>query len=85
MKWKPTAFKLDAKGLVRAIFGEQTDEALLLEAASQGKIDLYADSTSWNAVLWLIMSTIKNEHHQPIYSGEKLGKLRDSLPITFLQ
>ena len=35
MKWKPTAFKLDAKGLVRAIFGEQTDEALLLEAAKR--------------------------------------------------
>ena len=84
MKWKPIAFKLDAKGLVRAIFGEQTDEALLLEAASQGKIDLYADSTSWNAVLWLIMSTIKNKHQEPIYTGEELGKLRSSLPITFL-
>ncbi len=84
MKWKPTAIKLDTKGLVRAIFGGQSDEARLLEAASQGKIDLYADSTSWNAVLWLIMSTIKNKHQEPIYTGEELGKLRSSLPITFL-
>jgi hypothetical protein len=83
MDWRPRGVLLDTKSLVRGVFDASSNEALLIDAAACGKVELFAHSKSWNAVLWLVMSTLKDESGTPVYSGEKLGVLRESLPIVF--
>ena len=83
MDWRPRGVMLDTKSLVRGVFDASSDEALLIEAAASGKVELFTRSKSWNAILWLVMSTLKDGSGTPVYSGEKLGELRESLPIVF--
>ena len=83
MDWRPRGVLFDTKSLVRGVFDANSDEALLIEAAACGKVELFSYSKSWNAVLWLVMSTLKDNAGNPVYSGEKLGVLRESLPIVF--
>ncbi len=83
MDWRPRGIMLDTKALVRGVFDATSDESLLIEAAACGKVELFSHSKSWNAVLWLVMSTLKDDSGSPVYSGEKLGELRDCLPIVF--
>ena len=68
--------------MIRALFDENTAEGQLLDAANAGYIELFARSKSWNALLWLIMNTIV-ENGKPLYSGEELGRIKDSLPIVW--
>ncbi|HJL97170.1 MAG: hypothetical protein HOH79_02280 [Euryarchaeota archaeon] len=82
MEWRPKGYEFNAKNLVRALFSEHTDEGKLLEAAACGYVEIFARSNAWNGVLWLIMSTLKEEG-KPIYNGEELKALRESLPIVW--
>lgn len=68
--------------MIRALFDENTSEGQLLNAAAAGYIEVFANSKSWNAVLWLIMNTLKLEG-KPVYSGDELGRLKHSLPIVW--
>ena len=47
-----------------------------------GEVELFAAPKSWNAILWLITSTLKVDG-TPVYSGTKLGELKSSLPIVW--
>ncbi|MEC7239457.1 MAG: hypothetical protein VXV81_04845 [Candidatus Thermoplasmatota archaeon] len=80
--WYPEKYLFDTNNLIRALFDENTAEGQLLDAANAGYIELFARSKSWNAVLWLIMNTIV-ENGKPLYSGEELGRIKDSLPIVW--
>ena len=82
MSWRPLGYLLSTQQLVRALFDDSTDESKILTAAAAGKVELFALNKSWNAVLWLIMNTLK-EDGKPIYSGIELGDLRSSLPIKW--
>ena len=82
MEWRPNGYEFDAKNLVRALFSEDTDEGELLEAAACGYIEIFARAKAWNGVLWLIMNTLKKDG-KPVYTGEELKDLRDSLPIVW--
>ena len=82
MEWRPKGYLFDTSNLIRALFDENTAEGQLLDAANAGYIELFARSKSWNALLWLIMNTIV-ENGKPLYSGEELGRLKDSLPIVW--
>ena len=82
MEWRPNGFEFDAKNLVRALFSENTEEGKLLEAAACGYIEIFARAKAWNGVLWLIMNTLKKDG-KPVYTGEELKDLRDSLPIVW--
>ena len=82
MEWRPPGYEFDARNLVRALFSENTEEGKLLEAAACGHVEIFARSTAWNSVLWLIMNTLKQDG-KPVYSGEELGALRESLPIVW--
>ena len=82
MEWRPKGYLFDTNNLIRALFDENTAEGQLLDAAYSGYIELFASSKSWNALLWLIMNTIV-ENGKPLYSGEELGRLKDSLPIVW--
>ena len=82
MSWRPPGYLLTTQQLVRALFDDSTDESKLLTAAAAGKVELFALNKSWNAVLWLIMNTLK-EDGKPVYSGIELGNLRSCLPIEW--
>jgi hypothetical protein len=83
MSWRPPGFQLSAKDLVKALCSDESEHALLLLAAIQGKVELFADATVWNSFLWLVMNTCKVEG-QPLYSGPELGALKSSLPIVWI-
>ena len=82
MEWRPKGYLVDTKNLVRALFDEQTVEGKLLVSAAAGNIEIFSYSQSWNGVLWLIMNTLV-EDGKPIYNGEELGNLKNSLPIVW--
>ena len=82
MDWRPPGYEFDARNLVRALFSENTNEGKLLEAAACGHVEIFARATAWNGVLWLIMNTLK-QNEKPVYTGEELGELRNSLPIVW--
>lgn len=82
MDWRPQGYKLTTPHLVRAIFDGNSDEAALINNAAHGRVELFASPNSWNAVLWLIMSTLKVDGN-PIYSGMELKTLKESLPIVW--
>lgn len=84
MSWKPKGYKFDDEQLIKALFSTNTDESRLLDAAAAGEVDLYSEAKSWNAVLWLVMNTLKNRDG-PVYSGQELGDLKSSLPIIWIR
>ena len=83
MSWRPPGYCLNAKELVKALCSDETEQAVLLLAAIQGKVELFADATAWNSFLWLVMNTCKVDG-QPLYSGVELGALKASLPIVWV-
>ena len=82
MDWRPTGHMLSTKDLVHAIFDSKSDAGKLLVKATVGEVELFAAPKSWNAILWLITSTLKVDGN-PIYSGSQLGELKASLPIVW--
>ncbi|GIR00074.1 MAG: hypothetical protein CM15mP8_2710 [Methanobacteriota archaeon] len=82
MQWRPKGYMFDTNNLIRALFDENTSEGQLLNAAAAGYIEIFAKAKSWNAVLWLIMNTLKSDG-KPVYSGDELGRLKHSLPIVW--
>ena len=82
MEWRPKGYLFDTKNLVRGLFDNDTDEGNLLIAAAAGHVEIFAHSQSWNGVLWLIMNTLV-ENGSPIYNGNELGDLKNSLPIVW--
>ena len=83
MEWRPKGYEISAKGLVCALCDSSTDEHKILMAASNGTIELFAQKTSWNAFLWLIMNTLKIDG-KPVYSPKELKTLKDVLPIVWV-
>ena len=82
MEWRPSGYMLSTKDLVHAIFDGNSDAGKLLIKATMGEVELFASPKSWNAILWLITSTLKVDGAS-VYSGEKLGELKSSLPIVW--
>ena len=82
MDWRPSGYMLSTKDLVHAIFDANSDAGKLLVKATMGEVELFAAPKSWNAILWLITSTLKVDG-VPVYSGIKLGELKSSLPIVW--
>ena len=82
MDWRPSGYMLSTKDLVHAIFDGDSDAGKLLVKATMGEVELFASPKSWNAILWLITSTLKVDGAS-VYSGEKLGELKSSLPIVW--
>ncbi len=83
MAWgRPEGYIFSTKDLVHALFDGESNQAIMLDLAACNAVELRAEKSSWNAVLWLIMNTLKVDG-SPIYVGEELGRLRASLPIEF--
>ncbi|MAX46324.1 MAG: hypothetical protein CMB24_05970 [Euryarchaeota archaeon] len=82
MDWRPSGYMLSTSDLVHAIFDPNSDAGKLLVKATMGEIELFAAPKSWNAILWLIMNTLKVDGAS-VYSGKKLGELKSCLPIVW--
>ena len=82
MDWRPSGYMLSTKDLVHAIFDGNSDAGKLLVKATMGEVELFASPKSWNAILWLIMNTLKVDGSS-VYSGKKLGELKSCLPIVW--
>ena len=82
MDWRPSGYMLSTKDLVHAIFDGNSDAGKLLVKATMGEVELFASPKSWNAILWLITSTLKVDGAS-VYSGKKQGELKSSLPIVW--
>ena len=82
MDWRPHGYMLSTKDLVHAIFDGDSDAGKLLVKGTIGEIELFSAPKSWNAILWLITNTLK-EDGKPIYTGSQLGELKASLPIVW--
>ena len=82
MEWRPKGYLFDTKNLVRALFDEDTDEGKLLISAAAGNVEIFSKLQSWNGVLWLIMNTLVKDG-KPVYNGEELKELKNSLPIVW--
>lgn len=82
MDWRPAGYMLSTKDLVHAIFDVDSDAGKLLVKGTMGEIELFCAPKSWNAILWLITNTLK-EDGKPIYTGTQLGELKASLPIVW--
>ena len=82
MDWRPSGYMLSTKDLVHAIFDGNSDAGKLLVKATMGEVELFAAPKSWNAILWLITSTLKVDG-AAVYSGTQLGELKSSLPIVW--
>lgn len=82
MDWRPSGYMLSTSDLVHAIFDPNSDAGKLLVKATMGEVELFAAPKSWNAILWLIMNTLKVDG-APVYSGKKLGELKSCLPIVW--
>ena len=54
---------------------------ILLDLAAANKIELHAQSSDWNGLLWLISTALKE--NGGAYSGEEYASLRNNLPVTF--
>lgn len=72
------AYQLDTAQMIRALFDADSDEATLLDLASCGEVDLYAEGKSWNAFLWLVLNTF-----QGVWTPAQLGEMKEDLPIIF--
>ena len=82
MDWRPSGHLLKTNDLVHAIFDPESDAAKLLVKATMGEVELFAAQKSWNAILWLINNTLKNDG-KPVYTGQQLGNLRAALTIVW--
>tara|TARA_B100000287_G_C20530056_1_gene740455 strand:+ start:811 stop:1065 length:255 start_codon:yes stop_codon:yes gene_type:complete len=82
MEWRPNGYMLTTKELVHAIFDKSSDASKLLLKGCTGEIEIFASPKSWNAILWLVMNTLKVDGI-PVYTGPELLSLRDSLPIVW--
>ena len=83
MSWYPSGYLFKTENLVHAIFDANSSENKLLMKAAMGEIEIFAKSKSWNAILWLITNTLK-ENGTSLYSGQELGRLKSSLPIVWV-
>jgi hypothetical protein len=81
MKGQAPAYWVNAGQLVRGLFDEGSDEQTLLQLAACNVVELHATSKTWNNLLWLVMNS-QGKGDSSI-SGQQLGELRASLPISF--
>ena len=54
---------------------------ILLDLAAANEIELHAQASDWNDLLWLISTALKESGGA--YSGEDYGSLRNNLPVVF--
>jgi len=82
MKGQAPSYWITPGTLIRGLFEEGSDEQTLLSLAACNTIELHADKTLWNTILWLLVNNLKIED-KPIITGKELGELRAHLPVVF--
>ena len=80
MKGQPTPYSVDAPTLFRGLMDGGSNARILLDAAAN-EIELHAQASDWNDLLWLISTALRESGGA--YSGEEYASLRNNLPVVF--
>ena len=81
MKGHPPAYSITAPTLFRGLMDGGSNARILLDLAAANEIELHAQASDWNDLLWLI-STALNEPGGA-YAGVYYATLRNNLPVVF--
>ncbi len=81
LKGQPPAYSVDAPTLFLGLMDGGSNARILLDLAAANEIELHAQSTDWNGLLWLISTALKETGSA--YSGEDYASLRNNLPVNF--
>jgi len=81
LKGQPPAYSVDAPTLFRGLMDGGSNARILLDLAAANEIELHAESSDWNDLLWLISTALKETGGA--YSGEDYASLRNNLPVVF--
>jgi len=81
LKGQAPAYSVDASTLFLGLMDGGSNARILLDLAAANKIELHAQSSDWNGLLWLISTAMKETGSA--YSGEDYASLRNNLPVTF--
>ena len=81
LKGHAPTYTVDAPPLILGLMDGGSNARILLDLAAANKIELHAQSSDWNGLLWLISTALKETGGA--YSGEEYASLRNNLPVTF--
>ena len=81
LKGQPPAYSVAAPTRVRCLMDGGSNASILLDLAATNEIELHAEATDWNDLLWLISTALKETGGA--YSGEDYASLRNNLPVIF--
>jgi len=81
LKGQAPTYTVDAPTMFLGLMDGGSNARILLDLAAANKIELHAQSSDWNGLLWLISTALKETGGA--YSGEEYASLRNSLPVTF--
>ena len=81
LKGQAPAYSVNATTLFLGLMDGGSNARILLDLAAANKIELHAQSSDWNGLLWLISTALKETG--AAYSGEDYASLRNNLPVTF--
>ena len=83
MNWRTPSYHFSVQDIVVGLFNADSEQAKALELSAINKIELHADGRAWNAILWLLVNTLKENDGTPSFSGGQLGEMKELLPIVF--
>ena len=81
LKGQAPIYTVDAPTMFLGLMDGGSNARILLDLAAANKIELHAQSSDWNGLLWLISTALKETGGA--YSGEEYASLRNNLPVTF--
>ena len=81
LKGQAPTYTGDAPTMFLGLMDGGSNARILLDLAAANKIELHAQSSDWNGLLWLISTALKETGGA--YSGEEYASLRNNLPVTF--
>ena len=81
MKGQAPAYSVDAPTLFRGLMDGGSNARILLDLAAANHIELHAQASDWNDLLWLISTALRESGGA--YSGEDYASLRNHLPVAF--
>jgi aconitase B len=81
LKGQAPAYSVNAATLFLGLMDGGSNARILLDLAAANKIELHAQSSDWNGLLWLISTALRETGSA--YSGEDYASLRNNLPVTF--
>ena len=81
LKGQPPTYSVNAQTLFLGLMDCGSNARILLDLAAANEIELHAEASDWNGLLWLISTALKQSGGA--YSGDDYASLRNNLPVVF--